>query len=92
MQYIPLVSSMWPTDASASALLFTGSRNYLFVEVDASTPKKTARIPVGKLEFWTGQKMRISVKTWMGKTITIKVEPSDTIENVKSKIKEKVGK
>ena len=31
-------------------------------------------------------KMQIFVKTLTGKTITLEVEPSDTIENVKAKI------
>ena len=31
--------------------------------------------------------MQISVQTLTGKTITLEVEPSDTIENVKAKIK-----
>jgi ubiquitin len=34
--------------------------------------------------------MQIFVKTLTGKTITLEVEPSDTIENVKSKIQDKV--
>ena len=33
--------------------------------------------------------MQIFVKTLTGKTITLDVEPSDTIENVKSKIQDK---
>ncbi|KAB0365749.1 hypothetical protein FD754_009905 [Muntiacus muntjak] len=33
--------------------------------------------------------MQIFVKTLMGKTITLEVEPSDTIENVKAKIQDK---
>ena len=33
--------------------------------------------------------MQIFVKTLTGKTITLDVEPSDTIENVKQKIQDK---
>lgn len=35
--------------------------------------------------------MQIFVKTLTGKTITVEVEPSDTIETIKTKIQEKEG-
>ena len=35
--------------------------------------------------------MQIFVKTLTGKTVKIEVEPSDTLENVKEKIREKEG-
>jgi ubiquitin len=36
--------------------------------------------------------MQIFIKTLTGKTITLEVEPGDSIDNVKQKIQEKEGK
>jgi ubiquitin len=37
------------------------------------------------------RKMQIFVKTLTGKTITLEVDPNDTVENVKVKIQDKEG-
>ena len=55
---------------------FGGEKEKFFIFVENNQEKK---------------KMQIYVKTLTGKTITLEVEPSDTVEKVKQKIQDKEG-
>ena len=64
-------------------LIFTGKQlQNGRTSADNSIPKEL-RIPVGT--------QQIFVKTLVGRTITLDVEPSDSIESVKQKIEDKEG-
>ena len=82
---------MWfPCEGYINTVLFSNEKYRIFKLINYS--KKIITINFKFREFLNSQmKMQIFAKTLSGKTITLEVEPTDTIENGKSKIQDKEG-
>jgi hypothetical protein len=70
-------------------LLFIKLINKTFLIFSLSRVSLKARVPTSLNNYTKG--MQIFVKTLTGKTITLEVEPQDSIDNVKQKIQDKEG-
>ena len=91
----PVVDSiMLPVHGQTSPTSYAGTiGNSSVTQLDRSITHLIATAPINLLDFLVtpAHAMQIFIKTLTGETITLEVEASDTIENIKQKIQDKKG-